>query len=409
MRVLRRKNYIRSLAAVAFLIMILNINRARNSYQFLIETNVKESVDEVKKMSPFLLNAPPNTDAKELHLYLHVGPGKMATTTIQNSLKEDTALLNEDGYCVFDPVTMHTHIGHLLRKQNSTFIIGDPKWNEFLSFLDQCHSLRQNVLVSSEGLGLLKSAVWNEVMKQAFSRWTFHIVVGYRRYYEWVPSLYYQIYRKTIRADSIQSNIPPINEFVSNDYRPLKLWTYRYLQHWKKLVGNDLKFSIYNMHEDRNILKTFYCKMLNDTKTACSKHNNDTAKSLNKRYSLEYHRLVIEANNHYELLPDGTDLNKAATELETIHRREMGMNTRKFPRICLDDDKFSKLLNVSLEMEEKLLPDWFSSENGEADIQRKFKTFADRELCSVDIIKIFKGEQYSNMWTAWLDHLGVEI
>ena len=60
-------------------------------------------------------------------------------------------------------------------------------------------------------------------------------------------------------------------------------------------------------------------------------------------------------------------------------------------------------------MEEKLLPDWFLSENGEAAIKRDYKTFADRELCSVDVTKVFKDQQYLDMWTTWLDHLGVKI
>lgn len=93
------------------------------------------------------------------------------------------------------------------------------------------------------------------------------MVVGYRRYYQWVPIIHFQIFRYK------KADIPPINEFVSNGNRPSLLYTDNYLRHWKSLVGDDFNFLIYNMAEDQNIMRTLYYKMLYDTKNPCRKYN----------------------------------------------------------------------------------------------------------------------------------------
>lgn len=113
---------------------------------------------------------------------------------------------------------------------------------------------------------------------------------------------------------------------------------------------------------------------------------------------------MIEAKI-YKLIPRSKNLAVAARILETIHHTETDTTLREFPRICIDDERPAKILSKSLEMEKILMPDWFSSENGGVAIERDFKTFTQMKLCGVDVIRVVKGNRYSDMWKILLNRI----
>jgi hypothetical protein len=238
-------------------------------------------------------------------------------------------------------------------------------------------------------------------MQPAFSQFDFHVVVGYRRYYQWLPSVHFQIFRNFIK---LEKSIPSVPEFVMKNKAATVLYTDNYLDHWKSLVGDDFQFHVYNMHEDRNVMKTLYCKMLPDTGSACRKYAHHSFPSKNEGYTLEYDRLVIAAKD-LNVIPEGTSLAKASSELTTIHQMVMNMTLKNFPVVCLDDEESVEVLKKSIEFEKKLVPTWFSSENGESAIQLEFKHYAESKLCSVDVTKVVKDEKYSEMWKTLLHQL----
>jgi len=411
----RRKKYGCAIAttiatiALTGIILIGYMTYPSENYQYPIEISGElEGPDEERTLSSSLLQNKEGVEVistkdrpdegrkvEELHLYLHVGPIAMATTTFQNSLAEDRIPLNKDGYCVYDPIKMRDKIGPTIQSSPALVIQTSVEWNELTSFLDRCYSLQKNVLLSSEHLGLIESDVWNDDIKPAFSQWEIHIVFGYRRYYEWIPNLHFQIFQNKNR------NIPNINMFIANDNATNLLYTDNVLRHWKSLVGHDFDFLIYNMHEDRNVMKTIYCKMLPNTKHSCLKHSQHLIdESQNICYPPFYKLMVIQAIRKGRL-PDATNLEIASMELERMHQAGL---TPDIPRTCMDDEALAKLLEKSIEMEKVLVPDWFLSENGEQEIRRKFKTFAEKELCGVGVLKVGRAKEYSDMWETLLDN-----
>ena len=64
----------------------------------------------------------------------------------------------------------------------------------------------------------------------------------------------------------------------------------------------------------------------------------------------------------------------------------------------MDDKVLANLLNITHGMEEALVPGLFSSTNGETTIQQGFMTFEKEKLCDVDVTKLVKGEEYTDMW-----------
>lgn len=177
-----------------------------------------------------------NTQSKQQQqskkkLYLHVGPGKMATTTIQNTMIRDEHLLQQNGYCIFP---MHP-LGKILGQGNIDKIKHHPEWNKLLLTLNECFQNNQHVLLSSEFMGLISPQVWTTLLRPAFQRWNFILLVGYRRYYEWLPSVYFQMFRAKDRLE----DIPSITDFVRTDLRPEILYTENYLRHWSRLLLYD--------------------------------------------------------------------------------------------------------------------------------------------------------------------------
>ena len=119
------------------------------------------------------------------------------------------------------------------------------------------------MLLSSEFLGLLEKEVWEGVLKPSLERWDITITMGYRRFYTWAPSVWFQIMRKRTVLEwpknehDMKLQIPAFRDWYNSTdgVRFLdKLYTDSYIDHWR---GLDIKnFLIYNMHEDPKLLKT---------------------------------------------------------------------------------------------------------------------------------------------------------
>lgn len=321
-----------------------------------------------------------------LQFYLHVGPGKMATTTIQHALQEDKGVLNMDGYCIFNPLEMQKTVGPMLRK-GLLKTTKHEKWKDFRGFLDHCYDLQQHVLVSSEDLGLLNPDVWEKLLKPAVSRWHFNVVLGYRRWYAWLPSLYFQLERMKLDKENWGSveNIPSLLDW-REDERGALLYTENYIRHWKFLAGSNINILIYNLHEDRNVMRTFYCKTLHGTKRACEKYSHYQSESQNIGFTLDYHRIAIAAYNVglIDWRKQGFDFNEAADTIRLYFYETKRMILNDFPRSCLEGDDLEDVFQKSLELELKIQPDWHLANGGENEMRKDFEKNLGK-WCTIDV------------------------
>lgn len=342
-------------------------------------------------------------DKSDLNLYLHIGPGKMATATIQDALREDKIPLNKDGYCIYDPQVVQSIIGPSLHKKNIDEILLLPKWHEFKAFLEHCFTLQQNVLLSSEFLGLLTTAKWEQLMKPLFTRWNFHLIVGYRRWYAWFPSAYFQIFRSENGKgwpdnNSISRKIPALVDWYKYPHARL-LFTENYIKHWKHLPGNEkLDVLVYNMHLDQNVMKTFYCNMFNDTQTACLKYSINSFPSKNIGYTLEYDRLAMAAYDS-GIVTNSTSRQNASRAIQRFHEEKLNMNVSMLPRKCLTQTEMDTVFSQAMAYEKKILPAWYARQDINA-VSDEFYSFARNKLCSVDVSKTLQmfGSQWKDLF-----------
>lgn len=353
--------------------------------------NVDNNVDEQNNVD--VINKVENTTKSTI--YLHIGPGKMGTSTIQEALSKDKIPLNQDGYCIFDPMKMNHKVGPMLLTETVENIRGDIIWRDLATFLDHCYVLQQDVLLSSENIGLITRRTFDLLLKPTFKRWNFIIVVGYRRWHSWVPSAYYETYRHAPEngwPEANNKNNPAVPSIIKwfDDIRVRRLYTHNFVEHWKLLLrGEKLNFLVYNLHENRCLVRTFYCQTLPHAMNACKKHANLASPNRNRATTLEYDRLAVAAHD-VGIIPNGTSRQNAGIRLRQFFHNNM--NHTVLPFECMAPEQLETVLEQSLRFEQQLVPDWFNNTGGEPAFREKFYNYAKVTYCSVLAVKAV--EQY---------------
>mmetsp|Transcript_32718 Transcript_32718/g.79509 ORF Transcript_32718/g.79509 Transcript_32718/m.79509 type:complete len:523 (-) Transcript_32718:307-1875(-) len=137
-------------------------------------------------------------------LTLHVGPPKTATTSIQCGLHHwSEELAVEDSiYYIGKPcprtgplpnneTTLNGHKLLMCLIDGNTHCGG---YDEFHKRLQRHKSVNHDVVYSNEGFAnhLVDEDVAWDALKSLLKGWNVRIVIGYRHYFEWIRSLYYQ-------------------------------------------------------------------------------------------------------------------------------------------------------------------------------------------------------------------------
>jgi len=375
----------------------------------------------------------------------------MATITIQDTIDRDEAVLYKDGYCTFP---MHSIDWNRASKQSIT---SQPQWDELIGKLDECHRDDKHVLLSSgEDMGHIDHRVWRSLLEPAFSRWNVIILVGYQRYYEWLPNFYHQ-HARTIEDDD---TIPTIGEYAQNYAVSTLSYTENSLRHWKSLVQHkglwktkidenelvgksnnnvfdngeeeqqqqqqeeqldssqskkgDFNFLIYNMHDDDNVIKTLYCKVLPSTHQACQESSSRTPpddEDYDDEVSVEYDRLVIAAlkKNKLHGLDDSISSSIISNKGEvymmaklTQELWEEGWKKRvkDFPRDCLSDNESKGIFVISMKLEQLLVPEYYEEYVSPRldELEKSFNRMAKNKFCSVNVKKVVKDKNYVYLW-----------
>ena len=363
------------------------------------------------------------SDGTPLRVILHVGPGKMATTTIQDALSEDQYELHQDNFCIYRPEEFHPHTANLLKTHHLS-VNNNANTNkkeqlkqeqdentiqEMLIFFDHCYNIRQHMLLSSEFLSHLEPETWEGILKPSLERWNITIALGYRRFYSWAPSMWFQIFRKRMRRskwpnhkdkakkdnDDAEWRIPPFHEWYYSDHAVEGLkefYTDTILKHWKETLGVP-NILIYNLHEDTNVVKTLYCKELG-LHHACAKRSeisdDDTKKSNEgNSFDFDYDRLAcalflegsIGKTTKRKKARDKIKAFFSSSSNDTNH----GTPAREMTKSCFTNDQRKELLKKSKTLEQELVPDFYASSKGEPTMEEELLGIEQSKLCDVNV------------------------
>ena len=292
---------------------------------------------------------------KKPRLFLHVGPGKMATTTIQDALHADKEIFPVDNFCVVDTNAFQKLSRAIPKQSTEDKIKVEPSWRDELlemkkTFAD-CRESNLSVVLSSEFIGLMSEDHYEQTLALLFEGFELTVVVGYRRFYSWAPSVYFQLKKVWTGGYSRFDDDSPANfkEYFSqphdtNQFKNLlRLYTDSYVDNWSHIVDRK-DIVIYNLHEDGNVLKTFYCNILK-AEHACKKAIETLHPNTNVGFSTVFDAIAVAAHQK-GIVPD-TFQRKNAMLLITDFFKDSLITESDLPKDCFEDEDMAYIMEKS--------------------------------------------------------------
>lgn len=343
----------------------------------------------------------PQSDTRPI-VFLHVGPHKTGTTTIQNSF-DSNPVLQKDNYRYLgmrnppperDSFGVRTSLRQFRAKKSPLFI----------KKLKTAMSSGDDLIVSAEDFCVLLDAVdengvnFFTLLATALqeSNRQVHVAVGYRRYYEWLISLYNQRHR-TKRSQ--ESFVKFYRQHAQARQKPFSQ-TNMSLRVWKEMQNYFRSVSIINMHDPRDIMTQVYCDILPNATNTCESHKKqlevNASESTRANPSIPLWPIRIEKEARRRGFVTG-----AETNLQERIVKFANETNYTLPLICISPKEQEDILQISLRHEQALVPEFFASPLGELELRKGFQqALEDNSFCSVDVAQIFDDKQWLDFFNA---------
>uniref|UniRef100_A0A7S1BDD7 Uncharacterized protein n=1 Tax=Corethron hystrix TaxID=216773 RepID=A0A7S1BDD7_9STRA len=267
----------------------------------------------------------------------------------------------------------------------------------FENNLTQIHRQGGNVILSAEGLcrivvssggTRLTSDLFLESIDKLRDEWDMTLVVGYRRYFEWIVSAYNSLIKvkkglpnwlwphlqdksdppemeKMIQFRYWYKGLQNRTAWSSTHYNWAKFLVGRYhptdwtIRRYKRRFGQDFKVKLYNMHQEGDIFANFACHAFNDAGTFCSilkKEEGKKAPRMNPTRPIEYDRLIMKAYKDGILF---TPRSRERTRQITGEKLKNIEKNHELKYLCLEKEEAEQLLKLSIEYEKKVYRQYF--------------------------------------------------
>lgn len=348
-----------------------------------------------------------DTAKKRGTFVLHVGPHKTGTTSIQASLHANPAL-RDDSYVFIGKYSPYDRAKSRqsrpliqFRRLFAAFRVRNSK--EFFKILRERLKdipIHNNVICSAEEFSLMLHAVDQDgtpfftLLKEELKDWNIHVVVGYRRHFEWIVSLYNQkqreksIKNKRKKVDYGESLVESLVDWYRSSDSFLSQFQNDCLHVYQQMQRHFDNVSILNFHSD--FLTSLYCVVLPNASRACEWYKNQ----------IESSKLTMEhANPSVPWLGPMSIATKA--QWRGIHVKkediiEFAARTNyTFPVQCLEPQEQQNILNKSFDFEKAVVPEFFKSPMGKAELRKEFeKAVLANKFCSVDSARVFQDERW---------------
>jgi len=316
----------------------------------------------------------PLPEKNETNAVIHVGPHKMASTSIQIGIKNDRLQLIKDNYQVPSLLDMpgkltgHKVMANLAICLQNTQPCDKNFWLSVNTFFKVAPEFGFNILLSSEEFDNPKVNL--KKFKSLLQPWKHvRIVVVYRRFYEWLISLYFEIHRNSV-------NYPSVVEWLTEK----NIMLYKNIMYTETVVNRYRAFFddvvILNMHESRNLLARFHCDYLPNAPNVCrNARRRNQEQRANTSKDLDYKRLIQAT----------ISTNSFESNIVAIQAVKNFTTSGQVKRTCVSSEIAEKMLNMSLEFEERLVPYFFKSERGQDKLRSNFARSLKYSLCSIDV------------------------
>jgi hypothetical protein len=232
------------------------------------------------------------------------------------------------------------------------------------------------------------------------------VAVFYRRYFEWLPSLDNQRKksRKLNDGEDIWNN--SILDFIQEGYDNQEINS----KHAYYLVGRVEKhfenLELVNMHNKKDNNEELFCEVMPHADRTCealkSTSEEDDSYNTNPRAELIYEDLAYNAMKQ-GLIDINTDqqLDAVSNAVQEYQEGTMGLTKNDFPMICLSPEVEGWLLDISLMIEEELLPEFFVTPLGEEALRVSFAEHNKTDLCKLDVDEVLNDDVWVDFFSKY--------
>ena len=305
------------------------------------------------------------------YFVFHIGIPKSGTTTIQCGLsKLSGELVSQDSYYYIGKPCSWVRMENGEKPIQGAYLMLELnrwKYNQAMQDLNatlnrllhpQDERYTNGVVLSSESFC---STHWKnkqrsyDALKGLLEGYSVRIVIGYRRYFEWMPSLFYQHnHRKPLAQSYVEYIRTKLNTTMSH-------MTTDATRKWNAQFED---VYVFNIHQEGELTTNFVCQVLPGPPTnVCRKEKflesraaPNTASQNKTRHlmsqDIDWYRLVaaIKQLGWNVSKPDYKSIKWLYDTFKTTHREEY-----QSLQSCLTVEDQERLLNLSLAMEEELV------------------------------------------------------
>mmetsp|Transcript_30074 Transcript_30074/g.68950 ORF Transcript_30074/g.68950 Transcript_30074/m.68950 type:complete len:498 (-) Transcript_30074:29-1522(-) len=368
-----------------------------------------------------------NIGTNKPYFIFHVGPPKTGTTTVQCGLQdvaENLARLDSYYYlgkpCIYIretreignneiPLRGHEIFNELFYRVRRSTTMGTPNTKKFQKRLRHHNALGNHLIFSVERFFGIKDNEENwKIMENLFEDWDVRIVLAYRHYFDWIPSLYYQRNKNNYLWK--QSPTPSFHSFMDEALDKLNFEkqnmasTHPTIAALRK-YSKHFKVQLFDIHNEKDITKNFVCEVLPSAKNVCKKLQLQAEKKeispprkypekINYSRSLDA-RLLFEAAYLENIIKIGKNPQQLQVKgfVKEFSRWLEGQNQQKYSH-CLSYEGRNRLLKASLQFEEEVQK-FIPSEGWESKHVQLFnETVKNKKFCQLDPKLVFESAEW---------------
>ena len=397
----------------------------------------------------------PRASKKKGHLTLHVGPSKTATTTLQTDLTEafDAGWL--DGGTEEDRAYFHyagryyrpyisNITGNLVINRSESPLLSvmrtmreDGDCADFRRALDDLYEEEKervakvsmdaddngesafflNVIVSDEAFGnmWLDASDYEAIRDAVGDEWHVTVVVGFRRFQEWIVSSKFQRDR-TDKLSAMGKEYWPsaggraLLPMFPDTLRDWRHW-YHYTDSIVETVGTTFPVRILNLHspDESSILTQFLCEILESAEVACAHSRErdflaeETVMNAQEAATVPslYYDAIATAAAEAGFIDESAFKRSEVREAARVYQEEtLGLSSQDLPQVCPSRAQLDELFELSLEMEQAYMPSLFSDDDDSDSLNRldEFEAkVAENSYCWVDTTAILLDSNWQQL------------
>ena len=362
-------------------------------------------------------------------LYLHVGPHKTATTTIQEALIRFKEELSNDSIAFmwrgdkerFSKDILCTSQKYRANRSNYSCLFTTR------NVLESQIKLGNDFVFSDEFLGTeladTKDQNHLDQFRTLSKDWDVRIIMGYRPWFEYIVSRHNQYFKPDF-AKPLMAFWPGEGGFVAPPIVDPS-WTGRELVlNWTSTVNFterpnkqfDINNAILGTYEtfssyfenvvvldinEGDVLETLFCSVMENAATACNRYKSlEKARHANKATLLAYDQIACAAFQSKRFWFDGLTRKDVKYWVKHYHKKVRNRTFFDLPLVCPSEEYVKGLFETSLDIERKVFP----NRTNHTSLEESFATFlSGKKLCHVNTTAVLADEN----WIALFQNLSI--